>query len=99
MTQPAPPDLAAFRAGDIPPDAPPLRALWLDARGDWDDAHKCVDACADGDSMWVHAYLHRKEGDPSNARYWYGRAGRPPRETPLETEWSEIATALLVAAP
>jgi hypothetical protein len=45
--------------------------------------------------MWVHAYLHRKEGDLSNARYWYSRAGRPPQEGPLETEWDAIAGALL----
>lgn len=77
------------------PDWPPLRALWLDARGDWDGAHKCVDDSANPEAMWVHAYLHRKEGDRWNARYWYARAGRPPRDGPLEEEWREIAAALL----
>ncbi len=95
--------LADFRASltgsDPPTPAAPLRALWFDARGDWDVAHTCVDVRDDKDSMWVHAYLHRKEGDLSNARYWYARAGRPPRESPLDEEWAEIATALLAALP
>ncbi len=90
---------ASLTAGDPPPPDAPLRALWLDARGDWDGAHKCVDVREDKDSMWVHAYLHRKEGDLSNARYWYARAGRPPRSAPLDQEWAEIATALLAALP
>lgn len=97
------PTLADFRASladPAPPPLPPaLRALWLDARGDWDGAHKCVDARDDADSMWAHAYLHRKEGDLGNARYWYARAGRPPQDGPLEIEWIAIATALLAALP
>jgi hypothetical protein len=76
-------------------EAAPLRALWFDARGDWDGAHKCVDVREDKASMWVHAYLHRKEGDLGNAGYWYARAGREPRDCPLAEEWGEIATALL----
>ncbi len=98
---PMPVTLAAFRASiavdGAPPPEPPLRALWLDARGDWDGAHKCVDARDDPESMWVHAYLHRKEGDLSNALYWYARAGRPPQDAPPGVEWAEIATALLAA--
>jgi hypothetical protein len=74
-----------------------LRALWLDARGDWDGAHKCVDVREDTDSMWVHAYLHRKQGDLSNARYWYARARRPLQECLLDEEWRAIAAALLAA--
>ncbi|WP_424360645.1 hypothetical protein [Methylocystis parvus] len=89
--------LASIEAGDPPPLSAPLRALWLDARGDWDGAHKCVDAREDKQSCWAHAYLHRKEGDLWNARYWYARAGRPPCEGPLEEEWREIAAALLAA--
>jgi hypothetical protein len=89
--------LASIQSGDAPPLSAPLRALWLDARGDWDGAHKCVDVREDKDSCWTHAYLHRKEGDQWNARYWYARAGRPPREGPLEEEWREIAAALLAA--
>jgi hypothetical protein len=89
--------LASIQSGESPPLPAPLRALWLDARGDWDGAHKCVDVREDKDSCRVHAYLHRKEGDLSNARYWYARAGRPFCEGPLEEEWREIAAALLAA--
>lgn len=79
-----------------PPDLPPpLLALWHDAKGDWDRAHKCVDTRDDAGSMWVHAYLHRKEGDGWNARYWYRHAGRAPVQGPLEAEWRDIASALL----
>jgi hypothetical protein len=90
--------IASIATDDTPPvDDPPLRALWLDAKGDWDGAHKCVDVREDADSMWVHAYLHRKEGDPWNARYWYARASRPAQDGPLQQEWTQIATALLAA--
>ncbi len=92
-------DFRASLAAADPPTLPaPLRALWLDAKDDWDGAHKCVDELDDADSMWVHAYLHRKEGDIGNARYWYARAGRPPQTAPLAQEWAEIAAALLSAA-
>ena len=76
---------------------PPLLALWRDARGDWDGAHKCVDQLSDPESMRVHAYLHRKEGDSSNARYWYSRAGHAPSTASLEEEWTAIAQTLLKA--
>ena len=90
----------AIVAGPPPDDlSPPLRALWFDARGDWDAAHKCVDELdrpvVDADAMWVHAYLHRKEGDALNAGYWYGRAGRKPCTAPLAEEWRALAVALL----
>ena len=78
-----------------PPGLPPLRALWFDAKSDWNAAHKCVDDKADPLSMWVHAYLHRKEGDLANASYWYRRAGREPHSGALDQEWREIAEALL----
>lgn len=94
--------LARFRAaiatGGPPPDDPPLRALWLDAQGDWEGAHTCVDVRDDAPSMWVHAYLHRKEGDLGNARYWYARAGKPPQQGSLDAEWADIAAALLAAS-
>jgi len=54
-----------------------LRALWQDLHGDWDTAHRIVQALSDRQAMWIHAYLHRKEPDIANARYWYGRAGKP----------------------
>ncbi len=88
-------------AGGAPPEnlCAPLRALWLDARGDWSAAHKCVDELdrpgVDADAMWVHAYLHRKEGDAENADQWYRRAGRPVAAGGLAAEWRAIAAALL----
>lgn len=91
--------LAEFTASvsaATPPAFPAsLLALWHDAKGDWDRAHKCVAALDDEDGMWVHAYLHRKEGDLSNARYWYARAGRPPARESLADEFAAILAALL----
>jgi hypothetical protein len=93
-------NIDAFRdtlTRDDPPELThALRALWWDAKGDWNKAHACAqqdEQSADG--TWVHAYLHRKEGDQTNAGYWYQRAGRPPATAPLEAEWSTIAEALL----
>jgi hypothetical protein len=73
----------------------PLQALWHDARGDWDRAHKIAQDVANQDGSWVHAYLHRKEGDIGNARYWYSRASRPQFEGTLEAEWEKITRELL----
>src|SRR3954471_4839187 len=74
-----------------------LQALWHDARGDWDRAHDCAQADHGRDGSWVHAYLHRKEGDLGNAGYWYSRAGQktPAGAVTLEAEWAEIASVLL----
>ena len=80
-----------------PPEnaTPLLRALWHDAKGDWDTAHRLTQAEEGTAAAWVHAYLHRKEGDLSNASYWYRRADRPVCSLTLEQEWDEIARALL----
>lgn len=81
-------------------DAPPdglglaLQALWQDAKGDWDAAHKLAQAQKGEDGAWVHAYLHRVEGDDANAGYWYKRAARPHCRDDLKTEWDAIAKAL-----
>ena len=81
---------------DTPPAvAPLLRALWHDARGDWDAAHHVAQEIDDESGAWVHAYLHRKEGDLGNAAYWYGRANQPVATDSLEAEWDRITTALL----
>jgi len=78
-----------------PPSASaPVVALWKDAKGDWDGAHVALQDDSSTDSAWVHAYLHRKEGDLSNAGYWYQRAGKTVAETSLEEEWEAIARAL-----
>ena len=96
-------ELAAFRdslRGAAPPDGLSglLCALWHDAKGDWNRAHEIVQDQKGRDAAWVHAYLHRKEGDLSNAGYWYRHAGAPACKTPLEEEWESIAAALLTAA-
>jgi hypothetical protein len=74
-----------------------LQAMWHDARGDWNAAHQCAQDDHGRDGSWVHAYLHRKEGDLGNAGYWYARAGRarPAESVTLEREWIEITRALL----
>jgi hypothetical protein len=88
---------ATFAAArELPPGTPAaLRALWLDARGDWEAAHAAAQEDAGRDGAWVHAYLHRKEGDAMNAGYWYARAGRPAASGELRAEWEAIARALL----
>ena len=89
-------DFTATLADATPPAVPPLLlALWHDARGDWDKAHTLAQEVDDASGAWVHAYLHRKEGDLGNAGYWYGRAKQPVATDALDEEWARIATALL----
>ena len=77
-------------------DAPALvRALWHDATGDWEGAHRVAQDIDTPEGAWVHAYLHRKEGDIGNAGYWYRRAGKPAASGSLDAEWQAIAEALL----
>src|SRR4051794_34654279 len=94
--------LEAFRqslpAGTRPEGlAPPLAALWHAGRGEWDAAHAMVQDQGDADSAWVHAHLHRQEGDLGNAAYWYRRAGKPIASAAIGEEWATIADALLKA--
>lgn len=79
-----------------PAVAPALVALWHDGRGDWDEAHRVAQDVDGASGAWVHAYLHRKEGDPGNAAYWYRRAGKPVGRGSLEDEWRALVSALLV---
>jgi hypothetical protein len=72
-----------------------LAGLWWDARGDWKQAHDRAQEDEGPDASWVHAYLHRKEGDQENAAYWYRRAGKPICRQSLESEWRRIAGALM----
>ena len=72
-----------------------LTALWWDAKGDWKTAHETAQQDEGPDGAWVHAHLHRKEGDAANAAYWYGRAGKSPGQSSLEREWGEISRELL----
>lgn len=80
-----------------PPDAscPLLQALWHDAKGDWNAAHVLVQSVENTDGARIHAYLHRKEGDLSNAMYWYNRAGVAQYPGSLEEEWDALAGDLL----
>lgn len=81
----------------MPPSGqqPAVIALWHDAKGDWEAAHRVAQDIDDESGAWVHAYLHRKEGDLSNADYWYRQAGRPAERGSLAMEWDQIAAALL----
>lgn len=93
-------DLEAFEQS-VESGTPPaglsaaLRGLWEQARGDWEAAHVGVQDDPGRDAAWVHAHLHRVEGDESNAGYWYRRADRPHSHAPLDEEWREITGALL----
>jgi hypothetical protein len=73
----------------------PLRALWFDGHGDWNQAHNVAQDVEDATGAWVHAYLHRKEGDLQNAEYWYRRAGKPVATSALDDEWAAMVTLLL----
>jgi hypothetical protein len=93
-------EFAATVARDPQPPAAmsaALQALWQDARGDWARAHTLAQEDLTADGAWVHAYLHRKEGDLANATYWYARAGRsrPADDVTLPIEWEQIARELL----
>lgn len=95
--------LSAFRqslADHGPPGnlGAPLAALWWTAKGEWDKAHAIAQDDDSADAAWVHAYLHRVEGDLGNARYWYARARRAPATSSLEAEWEAMVTALLAKA-
>lgn len=95
-----PATLEAFLGSLASPDPPaglakPLEALWHAARGDWDRAHRIVMSAKSRDAAWVHAYLHRQEGDRDNARYWYRQAKRPEFSGTREDEWTAMAAELL----
>jgi hypothetical protein len=72
----------------------PLEALWWAAKGNWDEAHRIVQDEHGKDAAWIHAYLHRVEGDTGNAGYWYRQAGRPVASGSLDAEWEAIVSAL-----
>ena len=92
--------IAGFRASlagtaPAPALAPPLAALWWAAKGDWDAAHRIVQDESTREAAWVHAYLHRVEGDLGNAGYWYRQAAQQVAKDSLDAEWERIAVSLL----
>lgn len=90
-------EFRASTAAASPPDglSYALQTLWWDAKGDWDRAHRCAQQDEGQTGSSVHAYLHRKEGDMSNAAGWYRRAGRTPPTTSLDAEWEALAREVL----
>ena len=91
---------SAFKS-TLKEDKPPagisgcLQALWYDGKNDWERAHTIAQDIGNKDGAWVHAYLHRKEGDSWNANYWYVRAGKTMPGYSLEREWEEMVKSLL----
>lgn len=87
---------ASIKEGQLPEDLTVyLHSLWLDKYGDWEKAHSLIDQMEDADAAYLHAYLHRKEGDLGNAAYWYRRAGKVQPKISLEEEWEEIVLYFL----
>ena len=72
-----------------------LKAMWFDGKGDWEQAHNVAQDIHTLEGSWIHAYLHRKEGDAGNAAYWYSRARQPVCKSSFEEEWNAIVAALL----
>lgn len=90
-------EFRASLAQPAPPAAltPALKALWQDGKNDWHAAHETAQDIDDETGAWIHAYLHRKEGDQGNAEYWYRRARKPVCRTSLQEEWDQIVTELI----
>jgi hypothetical protein len=88
--------VASLEKPTPPKVSPALVALWHDAKGNWHEAHEVAQEIDDATGAWVHAYLHRKEGDLGNAGYWYRRAGKPIANGSVEDEWREIVAAFLL---
>jgi hypothetical protein len=87
----------SIQKGEGPDESlpPALQSLWWDAAGDWERAHEICQSHQSRPVAWVHGYLHRKEGDLSNAGYWYGRAGKARHEGTVAEEWERLAKALI----
>ena len=86
----------SLKEGDPPRGlAAPMRALWHEARGDWTKAHEIVASEKSKTAARVHAYLHRKEGDTTNADYWYAHCGEERPRSALEKEWESLVQSLL----
>ena len=83
--------------GNTPPSGAStyLQALWYDAKDNWKEAHELIQDIPDKNAFWIHAYLHRKEGDTWNADYWYTKAGKKRPSVSLQEEWEQLVNALL----
>jgi len=94
-------DFKSSLSGASPPPGAiaPLTALWWAGKGDWDKAHGIVQDDGGADAAWVHAYLHRVEGDLGNAGYWYRQARKPVATDTIEAEWERMVSALLKDHP
>jgi len=93
-------DLLAFQqslSDNFPPESlsANAKALWYDGKGDWEKAHQVVQDRTGSNAAWIHAYLHRKEGDIWNADYWYNRAGKKRPDISLQDEWELLVSAML----
>lgn len=93
-------DLTALKeslSSSTPPSAASvyLKALWYDAKNNWSKAHELIQDVPDKNASWIHAYLHRKEGDTWNADYWYTKAGKKRPSVSLDEEWEQITKAFL----
>lgn len=88
--------LESLERSEVPAGLSPyLTALWHEKRGDWKRAHEIVQEIDNSTAAWLHAYLHRREGDQQNAAYWYGQAGKPVSRLSLDEEWRQLVEALL----
>jgi hypothetical protein len=76
--------------------SPLLKSLWFDGKGDWETAHDIAQEIHNDNGSWIHAYLHRKEGDSGNASYWYHMANRPFPTSTLDEEWEQLVEKFLV---
>ncbi|MDB5229454.1 MAG: hypothetical protein JWN76_259 [Chitinophagaceae bacterium] len=93
-------DLTTFKqslSGGKPPEniSAYLQSLWYDGKGDWKKSHEVIQDIAGNNAAWIHAYLHRKEGDIWNADFWYNKAGKKRPDMTLEKEWEELVNAML----
>ena len=85
LTQPSPPSAISEH----------LKALWYDAKGNWEKSHQIIQDIDDVNAAWIHAYLHRKESDIGNADYWYRRVGKKRPSVTLEEEWEIITREII----
>jgi hypothetical protein len=100
MSTETPKDIESFKESlkhDAPPKGlgRPLEALWHASKGSWEKAHEVVMDDESKAAAWVHAHLHRRQGDAANANYWYARADKPPHDGPFDEELNTIAFGLL----